>query len=143
VIQNRASPPEVYGSYFTAATRCQSHISTIAEKGSLSERYCLLLDELRAEALRQTERVHPPVSGRGRVGADSHEGELQPAPIAIEPNLGATTNFTEFVGDSTTNFNDVPGPVPSDHSGWDQFASMISSGLGNLDVFLNDDSFAL
>jgi hypothetical protein len=54
VIQNRAYPAEVYRTYFSAATRCQSHLSAIAEKGSLSERYCLVLEELRVEATRQT-----------------------------------------------------------------------------------------
>ncbi|QGI69985.1 hypothetical protein CEK26_002318 [Fusarium fujikuroi] len=53
VIQKWASPPETYSEYFTAAVRCQSHMSTMVEKGSLSERYCFLLEELRVEALRQ------------------------------------------------------------------------------------------
>ncbi|CRG87099.1 Sugar transporter STL1 [Talaromyces islandicus] len=59
VIQECASPSDVYSSYLSAATRCQAHISAIAEKGSLSERYCLVLEELRVEALRQTKSTNP------------------------------------------------------------------------------------
>ena len=51
-----------YQDCLTAANQCQSQIARIAEKGSLPERYCLLLEELRVEALRQTERVQPSIA---------------------------------------------------------------------------------
>ena len=56
VIQKRANSPEVYDKYLSAAVQCQFQISSIAEKGSLLERYCLLLEELRLEAIRKTGR---------------------------------------------------------------------------------------
>jgi hypothetical protein len=143
VIQKRASPPEVYRDYFSAATRCQSHISSIAEKGSLSERYCLLLEELRVEALRQTERLHP--STAVLEDDDRHsQWRSQPTtsmPVDANP---AADDYTDLMGEATVGFNDMmSSSVASDYSGWGQFASMVSSGLGNLDVFLNDDPFRL
>lgn len=139
VIQKRASPPETYNSYFSAAIRCQSHISSIAEKGSLPERYCLVLEELRVEALRQTERMHQLTS----VKSDLQRNRPQTMSIGMEANLGGPTDFADFMGDFDLDYDDVPGSVPSDYSGWDQFASMVSSGLGNLDGFFNDDPFVL
>ncbi|KAF4975536.1 hypothetical protein FZEAL_7682 [Fusarium zealandicum] len=119
VIQKRESPPEVYSSYLAAATQCQSHISAMAEKGSLSERYCLVLEELRVEALRQT--------GTAAMSVD------------ISPSTGV--NYTDLLGEPAMDFNGMPDSAFSEPSGWGQFASMVSSGLGNLDLFLNGDSF--
>ncbi|KIX01896.1 uncharacterized protein Z518_07835 [Rhinocladiella mackenziei CBS 650.93] len=143
VIQKRASPPEVYSNYFSAATRCQSHISGIAEKGSLSERYCLVLEELRVEALRQTGRIHPSITGLGGMDSHSQENGYQTTSAPMDGNPSAATNYTDLMGEATINFNDMTGSALSDYSGWGQFASMVSSGLGNLDAFLNDDPFKL
>jgi hypothetical protein len=56
-IQQRHAPEEQYRKYFDAAARCQSQISSLAEKKSLAERYSVVLEELRLEALKQVE--HP------------------------------------------------------------------------------------
>ncbi|KAF5007415.1 hypothetical protein FDECE_6263 [Fusarium decemcellulare] len=120
VIQKRDSPPEVYTNYLSAAIQCQSHIATIAEKGSLSERYCLVLEELRVEAVRQTSA----------------------ASIATDESPRLATNYTDLLGDTTIDFNGMPSSAFSDSSGWGQFASMVSSGLGNLDLFLGDELFS-
>ncbi len=130
VIQNREAPPEVYSSYFAAATRCQSHLSGIAEKGSLSERYCLVLEELRLEALRQT-------STPGLGGVESHPLEIgfQPLsmPTGTDGSPGGITNYTGQMENAGI-INSMPVSAPCDYSGWDQFFSLVSSGLGNLDV---------
>lgn len=120
VIQQRASPLEVYSSYLVAATRCQSHIAAMAEKGSLSERYCLVLEELRVEALRQASTP----------------------PTTLDDDAAFVATCTGLSGESTCNTNDTSVGRFPDSSGWDQFASMVSAGLGNLDLFqLNDNSF--
>lgn len=147
VIQKRASPPEVYSDYFSAATRCQSHILNISEKGSLSERYWLVLEELRVEALRQTERMHQQQCMTGGEAMGSHSQEQQllsasaAAAAAVDGNAVNSNNYADFIEDATIEFNDIPDSALSDYSGWGQFASMVSSGLGNLDIFFNDDPF--
>ncbi|KAF4125355.1 Fungal trans, partial [Geosmithia morbida] len=120
VIQKKDSPPEVYSSYLAAAIQCQSHISSVAEKGSLLERYGFVLEELRVEAVRQT-------SAATSVATDD------------SPNL--VTNYTDSSGANMVDFNGMPNYVFTDTYGWGQFASMVSSGLGNLDSFLRDDLF--
>ncbi|RYP75398.1 hypothetical protein DL770_007404 [Monosporascus sp. CRB-9-2] len=143
VIQKRASPPEVYSNYFSAATRCQSHLSGIAEKGSLSERYCLVLEELRVEALRQAKRMDPSITGLGGMDSHSQGNGFQTTSMPVDGTTSAATAYTDFIGEAVIDFNDMPGSAPSDYSGWGQFTSMVSTGLGNLDAFLNDDSFEL
>ena len=146
VIQKRASAPEVYRDYLTAATRCQSHISCIADRGSLSERYFLLLEELRVEAVRQTDRLHPATAVLVDADRQSHV-RSQPTtsvPVDIYSSEVAAADYTDMLAEMPADFDDMMfGSVASDYSGWGQFASMVSSGLGNLDAFLNDDPFKL
>lgn len=142
VIQNRASPPELYSSYFAAATKCQSHISAMAEKGSLSERYCLVLEELRVEALRQAKRMHPTMTNLGGMEDLSHGTGFpqSTASMPLDDTPSDIANYTDVLGENVIDFNSMPSSAFSDSSGWGQFASMVSSGLGNLDLFLNDDT---
>ncbi|KAI1061067.1 hypothetical protein LB507_010121 [Fusarium sp. FIESC RH6] len=139
VIQKWASPPETYSDYFTAATRCQSHMSIMVEKGSLSERYCFLLEELRIEALRQVNRMHPSTNAFGTMDGHSRENEFQSNAIPMD-TPSDKTSYTDLMGENGMDYNGMSGV---DFSGWGQFASMISSGLGNLDVFLDDEVFRL
>lgn len=144
VIQKRASPPEIYRDYLSAATRCQDHISGIAEKGSLSERYCLLLEELHLEVLRQTERVHPSIAVAGQ--PSSHPNLGRQINLSVPHNVDPTRDagYTEMLDEGPIEFDSMmTGSVSSDYPGWGQFASMVSSGLGNLDMFLEDDLFKL
>ncbi|KAL4872835.1 hypothetical protein BDV12DRAFT_193172 [Aspergillus spectabilis] len=160
VIQNRAYPPDTYRNYFSAATRCQSHLSAIAEKGSLSERYCLVLEELRVEATRQT-RDLPTSSSLSMPGlghtqsqsqsqSHSHAFQSTMLPLDNSPNTMATTTYTDSIEDPAhgIDFQNGSGMAgagaglgfsQTDCSGWGQFTSMVSSGLGNLDLFLGDE----
>lgn len=140
VIQECASPPEVYSSYFAAASRCQSHISAIAEKGSLSERYSLVLEELRVEALRQTKLMNPSRAGLGDSYGHSQENGAQSMFMPVDESPATVATSTDLT-DNVMDFNgNIPG-LCSDYSGWGQFTSMVSSGLGNMDMFMNSDSY--
>jgi hypothetical protein len=51
------------------------------------------------------------------------------------------TSYTDLMGENGgLDFNGMSGV---DFSGWGQFANMVSSGLGNLDAFLDDEVFRL
>lgn len=146
VIQNWDASPDMYGGYLAAATRCQSHMSSIAQKGSLLERYCLVLEELRVEALRQVKRLRPELGlgggggmEGGMAGAAGFQGMLMP----VDTSPSDVTNYTELMGEAALNFNGMPVSAMGDFSGWGQFASMVSSGLGNLDGFMDDDTFRM
>ncbi|KAI1420474.1 transcriptional regulatory protein GAL4 [Xylaria sp. FL1777] len=134
VIHKRKSPPDVYSSCFSAASRCQSHLSAIAEKGSLSERYCLVLEELRVEVLRQTRRAYQPTSSPHHSPPDN----LQATSIPLEQSPYSVASFPGLPVETPIDFNGMPSSAFSDYSGWGQFASMVSSGMGNLDMFLAD-----
>ncbi|KAL2823018.1 fungal-specific transcription factor domain-containing protein [Aspergillus granulosus] len=158
VIQNRAYPAEVYSSYFSAATRCQSHLSAIAEKGSLSERYCLVLEELRVEATRQTRSIpalnhtvaaataprpypHSQTHTHSQPDTPRTTFQSQPSQIPLlNHSPGAATSYTDSLDDAAVldfqaNLTGL-GLSETDCAGWGHFTSMVSSGLGNLDLFL-------
>lgn len=141
VIQKRGTPQETLNPYFLAACRCQSHLSAIAEEGSLSERYCLVLEELRLEALRQAERVGTATGTVSRMENLPQENTWNMAPLQMNGNPDPATNFADVMGDASMDFNEGPSTALSDYSDWDHFASMVASGLGNLDEFCNDGSF--
>lgn len=143
MIQERASPPEVYSSHFLAATRCQSHIAAIAEKGSLSERYCLVLEELRNEALRQTRRTQPTMTGSGQNDGHPQENEFLTTSVPTDGNPVVATSYNDVIGETTIDLDSVSDSAFADYLGWDQFASMVSSGLGNFDASLDDSLFKL
>ncbi|KAI1273461.1 transcriptional regulatory protein GAL4 [Xylaria sp. FL0933] len=136
VIHKRATPPEVYDDCFSAASRCQSHLSAIAEKGSLSERYCLVLEELRVEVLRQTRRDYQPASSSEGLNDHSTPGNSQTTSTPLEQSLHNAASFSSLTIDTPIDFNGMPSSAFSDSSGWDQFASMVSSGMGNPDIYL-------
>ena len=99
-----------------------------------------MLEELRVEALRQTRPVHATAMGVGGLdGQDSHSQgngfQTMSVPMDESP---ATASYTDLTGDPVVDFNGViPGFSFSDYSGWGQFTSMVSSGLGNMDMFLS------
>ncbi|KAL2672386.1 hypothetical protein Neosp_013094 [[Neocosmospora] mangrovei] len=143
VIQKWASPFEEYSSHFAAATRCQSHMSAIAEKGSLFERYCLVLEELRNEALRHINRMNPSTNGLEGINTQLQDIGFQNVGLTMDGSPSNETTYTDLIGQGAMDFNALQGATLTDFSGWNQFASMVSSGLGNLDVFLNDETFRI
>ncbi|OAA64573.1 Transcription factor [Niveomyces insectorum RCEF 264] len=133
VIQERESPPDVYNEYLAAAARCQAHLAGIAEKGSLSERYCLVLEELRVEALRQTKHTQPSLAGVP--GIEDASGYPNPSMPTDESPLAVASNYSgPMAGGAAIDLNGMPVAALADNSGWDQFFSMVSSGLGTIDV---------
>ncbi|GMG46156.1 unnamed protein product [Aspergillus oryzae var. brunneus] len=103
----------------------------IAEEGSLTSRYCLVLEELHAEAVRQITPVQPSVDQQ----TQTH--------YAMEMRSGDIENLTSNVGDFATEFAmaapNLVGLGPLDYfhvspsasledlTGWDQFESMVSA----------------
>ncbi|KAI8282153.1 hypothetical protein K4K60_003731 [Colletotrichum sp. SAR11_57] len=144
-IQQRTAPAETWQSYFAAATRCQTQLATLADNESqLAARYCLVLEELRTEALRQTERLHsPPVHNnqhgggspaRAAVAGTEDVHNQQPDHLA-GINFSDVANTEDFVG-----FDASPSSSLADMTSWGQFDSMVTSGFGGLEALLNDDS---
>ena len=53
-IQQHLSTPGTCEGYFAAGQKCQRQLETISQSDCLARRYCLVLEELRLEAMRQT-----------------------------------------------------------------------------------------
>lgn len=111
----------------------------MAEKGSLPERYCLVLEELRVEALRQARLMHPTMTGLD--GQSQGNGFQGPGDIPMDNTPSTSTSQMDLLGETALDFNGMPSSAFNGGSGWGQFASMVSSGLGNFDFFSNDDPF--
>ena len=68
-IQKRSSPPETYLTHFRSASRCHSQLESIATRGSLMQRYGVVLEELRVEVLRHNHSLAAIVTP-GPIGDD-------------------------------------------------------------------------
>lgn len=62
-----------YHEYFEAAVSCQKNLFKLVVKGSLTARYCVVLEELRIEAIRHIERPlnWPLTASGGAYNSDS------------------------------------------------------------------------
>lgn len=59
-IQQHLVTPGTCEGYFAAGQKCQRQLESVSESDCLARRYCLVLEELRVEALRQTSRLSEP-----------------------------------------------------------------------------------
>lgn len=132
-IQKSNGPQESYGSYLAAATRCQDQLSDLAEDGSLVARYCLVLEELRLEALRQTKQGQlnaqsqtqrhaasmPDASNGTEAFAAADDGAIGAA------ELGANMAGMGGIGDIYV----TPTDSLAEMTGWAQFDAMVSVSM--------------
>lgn len=99
----------------------------IAEEHSLARRYCLVLDELRKEAIRHSEQLP---DDQTMIAADDASSQQIENPGPEEAVLAETAGFgqhplTSDVND-TNGFEASPGSSLYDMSGWGTFDSMVS-----------------
>lgn len=99
----------------------------IAEEHSLARRYCLVLDELRKEAIRHSEH---PSDDQTIVAADDDRSQ-QPENMGPEESvLAEDAGFGQHPLTSDVNdingFDASPGSSLYDMSGWGTFDSMVS-----------------
>ncbi|EKG18711.1 Transcription factor fungi [Macrophomina phaseolina MS6] len=138
-IQQRHSPPETYLPHFRAAAKCQEQISNIASRGSLAERYGVVLQELRLEILRHNEFLATqgssaamPLLGSDLVFPVVHDQ----APPVMGNGLGTVDGLQQM------GHEPFAEPSPSSSiaqlTGWGQFDSLVTGGIGSLESLLAD-----
>ncbi|OLN97926.1 Activator of stress genes 1 [Colletotrichum chlorophyti] len=148
-IQQRTAPAETWQAYFNAASRCQTQLASLADNEStLVARYVLVLEELRTEALRQTERLHSepatrqngvPLPRTASVAGGGEENQAQHDQHSLAGiNFSNVAHAEEFVGFDAIDAS--PSSSLADMTSWGQFDSMVTSGFGGLEALLNDDS---
>ncbi|KAF2009103.1 hypothetical protein BU24DRAFT_497644 [Aaosphaeria arxii CBS 175.79] len=131
-VQQRTAPPAECQNYYFAATQCQRHLANLAEPGSLVERYCLVLEELRKEALSVIERPLRPA------GSDMIESGVPPINIDQGPSVldGQVSFPNPGVGDPV-DFQSSPENSLADMAAWLQFESMAVSGFSQHPQWFN------
>jgi len=124
---------EDYASYFLAATKCQDQIFKMAEKDSLAARYCLVLEELRVEALRIIDKRgstvllgQNEVFGNGQ--GNGSEALLAAADGSTIPDAAFNFPNTGIV-DDLANYYVSPNNPLAEITSWRQFDSMVSRSL--------------
>ncbi|GME55270.1 Transcription factor [Neofusicoccum parvum] len=141
VIQQRHSPPEAYLHHFRAAVKCQDQISDIATKGSLAERYGVVLQELRLELLRHNEYL----AGQGHAALSLLTSDLV-FPVAGSQDhhapLSAGIPGSDHLGQMGHDAFAEASPSSSiaQLTGWGQFDSLVTGGIGSLETLLADSA---
>ncbi|KAK7397898.1 hypothetical protein QQX98_012733 [Neonectria punicea] len=132
-IQQSNEAEETYRPYFVAAERCQNQMASIAEPGSLTSSYCLVLEELRTEVSRQTENPDKsrsqPVKNGSVLGTMVSEADAGLS-LTGDPQLPTVTlEVPEFGTTEELDFNVSPSDSLADLTSWGQFDSMVMSGF--------------
>jgi hypothetical protein len=156
--QHLLTPGQCEG-YFAAGQKCQRQLESIGETDCLARRYCVVLEELRLEAVRQTSSQR----GSGSTGlplSSSSNGLADQSQRDAMLQMPDTTSQNGASPDMTASFyNNVP-PTPestifnsnylpsnsvmADLTSWGQFDSLVTAGIGIFDSgFQGDNSFGL
>jgi hypothetical protein len=70
-IQRHGDAPSTWQEYFAAAEKCQAQLSSLkGEKDSFAQRYSIVLEELRLEAVKQTKRQPSSSTNNAATDAD-------------------------------------------------------------------------
>lgn len=102
-IQQRAERPETYLAQFQAASRCHGQLESIATRGSLMQRYGVVLQELRVEVLRHNHHLAAVATPRPELTQSG------PSPRPLPP-----TNNEPYARQRRTDFLDMS--LPADRS---------------------------
>lgn len=87
-IQRRVDSNGAWRSYFHAAEKCQGQITSCArEKDSFAQRYSIVLEELRLEAMKQSERQTMGKQTKSENGVESdHDAEVARTILRLSDN---------------------------------------------------------
>ncbi|TGO63777.1 hypothetical protein BOTNAR_0096g00130 [Botryotinia narcissicola] len=142
-IQHRYHPREEYTKYFEAAVRCHSQISSKAKNESLAQRYSVVLEELRLEAITypQGQGVnHGSHATQTERGSHSNRESLVTAPNAVhEYGSGGIAVARSIDGADGDYIESSPSVTMDPLTGWGQFDSLVTGGVGGFDFIFTGD----
>ncbi|KAF2274656.1 uncharacterized protein EI97DRAFT_459936 [Westerdykella ornata] len=143
--------------YFAAGQRCQAQLSSLTDTDCLSKRYCLVLEELRLEAARQTTgspaTLRPDVAPMNMDTQNTRPSEPLPngtpsSSLAVPVPTASNADPNPSTFQSTFYSGAIP-PTPEsavftstwmgsdgfmeDLTTWGQFDSFVTAGIGVLD----------
>jgi hypothetical protein len=157
--QHLLTPGQCEG-YFAAGQKCQRQLESISETDCLARRYCLVLEELRLEAVRQTnQQSRSGITGTTPLSLSTSNSGLtdQNQNSSVLP-LPDTTTQSGASPDLTGSFYNNVSPTPesaifnsnylpsnsamADLTSWGQFDSLVTAGIGIFDgVYQGDNNF--
>ncbi|KUJ18384.1 uncharacterized protein LY89DRAFT_47192 [Mollisia scopiformis] len=140
-IQQRNSPRAKYLAYFQAAAKCQAQISSMAIKESLAQRYSVVLEELRLEAMKQTERLHESNANVPSNSLDSISGPqtTNANGTSLHDIGGLDFSIPNDICGSDGPSGATPSSLMAELTDWSSFNSLVTAGMGNLDFLFQDD----
>ncbi|KAI4664105.1 uncharacterized protein J4E79_003606 [Alternaria viburni] len=138
--------------YFEAGVKCQRQLETVSDTDCLAHRYCVVLEELRTEAVRQSGRLSTPVADN----ASFQDTSLLSLPMSapnpdsvapaanLPPLMYSSNNSNIDISDSAAVFNNTNNNATnptfsfdlldwSDFASWGQFEGLVTAGNGSFD----------
>ncbi|ESZ94245.1 Zn(II)2Cys6 transcription factor [Sclerotinia borealis F-4128] len=133
-IQHRYRPREEYIEYFEAAARCHAQISSRAKNESLAQRYSVVLEELRLEAITDhREQIKSYGSQITQTANFSHPNRItvpSEVPGLVNGGIATAGSIDGADGDYIESSPSVNiDPLTS----WGEFDSLVTGGVGGLD----------
>lgn len=151
VIQKRSTPERDLLHYLQMGEEAQDELAKCGTQASFPQRYVVVLEELRKEAIRLTGQSSV-ITRNGDGLQESHRGTDKADLDTILPHetaLGTGTYNDAFgneLGESNsadwiTNFAQDPSPASylADMTGWGEFDSLVLTGLGELSHIFPDN----
>ncbi|KAH7392262.1 fungal-specific transcription factor domain-containing protein [Phaeosphaeria sp. MPI-PUGE-AT-0046c] len=138
-IQQHLVTPGICEGYFAAGQKCQRQLESVSETDCLARRYCLVLEELRLEAIRHTKFNDPNASPLPFSGNLDSSTTMQPFEA---DEAGANPAAPFYAGQSNMptpdsavfNSNFMPNSsIMADLTSWGQFDSLVTAGIGLFD----------
>lgn len=127
-IQKSKDAGKTYWGYLNAAIRCQHQLSSLADAESLAARYCLVLEELRAEALRQTGKDSASVSLAERPELSLSLGSADAFTATSERPMGTGLGLPDVGVAEVGDLDDVmPIEFLPEMTSWAQFEELVSA----------------
>ncbi|KAH7075126.1 fungal-specific transcription factor domain-containing protein [Paraphoma chrysanthemicola] len=143
-IQQHMTTPGQCEGYFAAGQRAQRQLESVSETDCLARRYCLVLEELRLEAVRQTKSSSSSSSTTlpfTPTESSLVQQPLQPFQPDTTPQSDASPNANAFYSavpptpeSAVFNSNFLPNSsIMADLTSWGQFDSLVTAGIGLFD----------
>lgn len=149
-IQQGMLEPGKCEGYFAAGQRCQAVLSSISGNDCLSQRYCLVLEELRMEAAKHqygkagvaldggaaAGGVNSPDASSGlgtsaNLGVPASTPQIDPSSPGLAGGSYYGTNIPPMPESAVFNTSFLPtSSIMADLTSWGQFDSLVTAGIG-------------
>lgn len=138
VIQNRVKPIDQYRRYLQIGEDAQRELAKCGTKTSFPQRYVVVLEELRQEALKILKQAKPQPEALVEKPDSSHtevSSSMEPFAPTNQDTLyhsNSDTWMTDLVQDAS------PTSYVADVTGWGDFDSLVLTGLGEMSHLFPD-----